>query len=106
MKTPEEIKKGLECCYTALKDPYFACKGCPYGDMRVCDGDMGLDALAYIQQLERERDAMFRDLQRKSFGCDKCKHYLVKSRQLCALPLSERNHEFRCWEWRGMEVDG
>lgn len=47
MKTPDEIKKGLECC------AYGTCSDCPY----VHDGctyEMEkIDALEYIQQLER-----------------------------------------------------
>lgn len=51
MKTPEEIKKGMEICF--LKpNPKLSCAGCPYGDMRVCGNDLGVDILAYIQQLE------------------------------------------------------
>ena len=55
MKTPEEIKKGLESCRAD------ECHGhhidCPYKDdsfciMRVCG-----DALAYIERLEFEHDA-------------------------------------------------
>ena len=49
MKTPEEIKKGLQCC---AKD---GCYDCPY--VTECDlGKRGTpydaDALSYIQQLE------------------------------------------------------
>ena len=55
MKTPEEIKKGLECCASFL----FDCPHCSYYE--VGDGDcvdeVKRDALHYIQQLEAERDA-------------------------------------------------
>lgn len=54
MKTPEEIKKGLECCpgqYSSI-----GCGKCPYSiDGRYCgrNGDQPMkDALVYIQQLE------------------------------------------------------
>ena len=52
MKTPEEIKKGLEYCNEEHED----CKGCTYFDdedyeMKCLDSVM-VDALAYIQQLE------------------------------------------------------
>lgn len=61
MKTPDEIKKGLECCVEGK------CSECPYE--RVCDvylaADEGLipadaplaDWFALVNQLERERDA-------------------------------------------------
>lgn len=60
MKTPEEIKKGLECCIVGK------CSECPY--MHECDdhlseggemlpADVVLnDIAARIQQLERELD--------------------------------------------------
>lgn len=52
--TPDEIKKGLECCSISYAD----CNNeCPYKP--DCDGSQILkDALALIQQLEAERDAM------------------------------------------------
>ena len=49
MKTPDEIKKGLECCAD-----YGNCsaQGCPYNLIKDCGHDLYSDALAYIQQLE------------------------------------------------------
>ena len=50
MKTPEEIKEGLEHC---SED---GCKGCNYEeDCNMADGFsvLAFDALAYIQQLEQ-----------------------------------------------------
>lgn len=52
MKTPEKIKKGLECC---IKNSEEACYDCPY--MIDCEtfgnaGNHSRDALAYINQLE------------------------------------------------------
>ena len=63
MKTPEEIKRGLECCNT-----FNACSICPYE--HIVDTEHGwacvvirnADTLAYIQQLERERDAAVEDI--------------------------------------------
>lgn len=51
MESPDRIKKGLVCC---SED---GCKGCPYeNDCDTADGFsvIAFDALAYIQQLERE----------------------------------------------------
>lgn len=52
MKTPEEIKKGLECCANGN----LACEGrCVYEDdccFPDCKEELQLDALAYIKQLE------------------------------------------------------
>lgn len=51
MKTPEEIKKGLECCMKASEE---ACDHCPYskGCERFEACNLYRDALAYINQLE------------------------------------------------------
>lgn len=52
MKTPDEIKKGLECC---KKNSEEACYHCPYMiDCETFDnaGNHSRDALAYINQLE------------------------------------------------------
>ena len=53
MKTPDEIKKGLECCFSAA-DCEVPIR-CPYAfEMGSCDNLMMFDALAYIQQLEAD----------------------------------------------------
>ena len=50
MKSPDEIKKGLECCAASYADCH---KECPY--KLDCDGSQILkDALALIQQLQAE----------------------------------------------------
>ena len=49
MKTPEEIKKGLEICGDVK---CHDCRGCPY-DGTTCHNELNNDALAYIQQLEQ-----------------------------------------------------
>ena len=53
MKTPEEIKTGLEYC--SQNDPY-PCNGCPYERDELLENawrcNLNADALAYIQQLE------------------------------------------------------
>ena len=76
MKTPDEIKKGLECCAD-----YGNCsEGCPYNPIRDCGNALYEDALAYIQQLEEERDAIEDDFARVGtevkdpFVCDFCMH--------------------------------
>lgn len=68
MKTPEEIKKGLECCSNINAD----CKGeCPYFMVEGCLKQCKDDSLAYIQRLEHERDVLLKEL---SYNCGKCKH--------------------------------
>ena len=56
MKTPDEIKKGLECCGG---DCFNGNEECPYNkdDLKEnisCIRWMSKDALAYIQQLESQ----------------------------------------------------
>ena len=53
MKTPEEIKKGLECCSDAYEFD-GDCIECPYKDEQWCVDKLKIDALAYIQQLENQ----------------------------------------------------
>ena len=55
MRTPEEIKRGLECCMKAGFQP-GSCKVCPYYDEGIhdCAGVLGKDILQYIQQLEAQ----------------------------------------------------
>ena len=53
MKTPEELKKGLDYCANFV---YFCDEECPYCDSLSngvdCASKLHADALAYIQQLE------------------------------------------------------
>lgn len=50
MKTPEEIKKGLQHCAVP---GIVTCMGCPYDDGHIdCTKDKNTDALAYVLQLE------------------------------------------------------
>lgn len=54
MKTPEEIKKGLFCCWED------GCTTCPYDEdctMEANFEQLAKDALAYIQQLEADKAA-------------------------------------------------
>ena len=47
MKTPEEIKKALECCARMT-----GCANCPYMGEK-CALKVSVDTLEYIQQLEQ-----------------------------------------------------
>lgn len=85
MKTPDEIKKGLECC------THGTCDSCPYAEDGCTSDREKIDALEYIQQLERqigeltekvaqlekERDALLADLRDADMlECAHCAHYI------------------------------
>lgn len=52
MKTPDEIKKALECCFNAAQ-----CGDCPYYPVS-CDRELVRDAREYIRQLEKENERL------------------------------------------------
>lgn len=120
-RTPEEIKKGLLHC---SED---GCKGCNYeDDCNMADGFsvLAFDALAYIQQLERERDearndldtlnyavtelhsaydamkrerdAAVEDMKHMHLACETCIHYTPG--YFCPGCKSRSN-----WQWRGVQ---
>ena len=123
MKTPEEIKKGLECCMS-IDCP----SDCPYIN---CDEDCNVvlnnDAIACIkyfkdqlreatkkiEQLERERDAAVEQLKEDDradlFRCSHCEH---EELTLCEIVDCENcDKECPCatcfdmsnWQWRGVQ---
>ena len=77
MKTPDVIKKGLECC---KEDECFGDReNCPYtADPKLCVGVMCADALALIQQLDAENDRLKDDV---------CREYNIQDE------LKERIHQ-------------
>lgn len=58
MKAHDEIKKGLEVCNIWMVDEPNRCMECPYFCTKDCADTLMKHALALIQQLEAERDAM------------------------------------------------
>lgn len=103
MKTPDEIKKGLEHC---SED---GCKGCNYeDDCNMADGFsvLAADALAYIQQLEedqKERDVLadaYQELeanQPKWISVDAEQKPVHGHEYLCVCSLpDDPKHE---WDW-------
>ena len=117
MKTPDEIKRGLKACYSSVE-----CTDCPY----IGEDPAGVDcfdlvkvhAKALIQQLEqdnaqkderirkleREREAMLRQL---SMHCEACKYWEApmscKECSTCTNPWKVNPKEN--WEWRGVEEE-
>lgn len=97
-RTPEEIKKGMECCCT--EDLH--CSGCNY--CNICDIDVHAidrDALAYIQQLERERDAAVENI---FPWCGNCKHEKLGYGVGPCPPIEEYlTNDCGNWEWCGVQ---
>ena len=104
MKTPEEIKKGLECCTAEFNE----CDSCPYREYNWCEEKLKDDALELfiklfdckakyeylakeylrlskrLAQVERERDAAVADLRRAdSVDCEHCAHYMPFGESRC-----------------------
>ena len=117
MQIPDEIKRGLEMC----AETCFVCPAeCPYMMTECSQGDKVMaDALAYIQQLEqdnaqkderirqleREREAMLRDMKAWP-ACDACKHRnLLCTQKPCSECREAGNGKTVMWEWRGVEED-
>lgn len=109
MKTPDEIKKALECCFYDSEQ----CGECPYYPVS-CDRELVRDAREYIQQLEAqnaellkkveqlqaERDAAVDDLQ-MGVCCGTCAYDDTDvNEQPCA--TCARATTFGNWEWRGV----
>ena len=109
MKTPEEIKKGLDDCLPRWNEKKLTvrCDDCAYkGNGLWCRNMLFKDASTYIQklesrlaQVEMERDAAVRDLncnwkcaicKKFTRPVDKCPHY-----RECGL-------SYMFWEWRGV----
>ena len=118
-RTPEEIKKGLECCMGVAD-----CLACPYkkeysDGSKSCVETSTKDALAYIQQLEnhigeltekvkqleRERNAAVEDmteLMHLGKFCRHCKH-LTEDGECTFDFAANKCAPWNCWQWRGVQ---
>lgn len=106
MKTPDEIKKGLECRKRGYSEKCNRiCSQCAFYVPNLSIATLYANALAYIQQLERERDAAVEDL--KKMGefrpyCGLCAHEKVGIDEepcgTCREGYFENN-----WQWRGVQ---
>lgn len=109
-KTPDEIKRGLEiaktnCLYVEHCEvicPYN--KNCDVSDpdaMTEIPREMVSDAHTYIQQLERERDALMEYIRGRCFTC---RHNLRGiNEEPCASCVWYKDR--LGWEWRGVEEE-
>ena len=104
-KTPDEIKKGLECC---TEPSGSMCPFCPYAEngyvSDTCREEMAADALALIQPLEAERDSAVADIKQMVLDpyepcfCDYCK----LTEEECARSNCKGRSAF---VWRGVQKE-
>jgi len=102
MKTPEEIKMALKGCKA-----FSSCSRCPYfgpSDMLSCKQRRNADALAYIQQLERERDAAVEDMTNivMKYGEPYCEYCEGNDTHNCTGRCWSFNEGFK---WRGVQKE-
>ena len=113
-RTPEYIKTSLAAHGSSCAE---RCADCEYGNAPRLDCSEGLciDALAYIERLEAERDAAIKDIPR---ACGYCKHYNDPPKiedtkhgmkvSYCEKECRHISGVNTGWEWRGLkppEVD-
>lgn len=115
MKTPDETKKGLECCLGDCHN--YHCEECPYRNPDTVDYDgcpdngreLAEDALALIQQLEAERDALIDAVKDWGGSCAVCKHYDKPEDsfpcRFCAERFPEDEDKISHWQWRGVQKE-
>ena len=117
-RTPEEIKKGLECRKRWGTSCNLDCSECDVFIPGMNGTILASDTLAYIQQLEervvdlnktskeleRERDAAVEDmteLMQLAQFCRHCKHLTEDGE--CTFNFAVNKGEPWCWQWRGVQ---
>ena len=130
-KTPDEIKKGLECCCDLMG---VMCPYCPYAEdgdaSETCREEMAGDSLALIQRLqaenaeqaetimwmeakrddlkrtirhlEAERDAIMQDMNK---NCTSCKHSGMNNPDNPCYKFEEQCRDYSNWQWRGVQKE-
>lgn len=120
MRSPNEIKKGLECCQLAFG--FRECGSrCPYYRDSSCGALLAADALALIQQLEArahqldllnvgllvekaqleaEREALSEEL-KNAHSCFACKKFRRNGGNCCGGSVCM----MRDFEWRGVQKE-
>ena len=129
-RTPEEIRKGLECCTPRYESKHWvSCHNeCPYRSEGVfCRNVLQKDIKALIRQLERDRNvaaqentALRADLKEAdAIECSHCLHFRTEEQTDPCIEAdydcdSCKNEKCKCrscregnpnWEWRGIQKD-
>ncbi len=93
-KTPDEIKKALECC-----TEFYRCDKCPYFGMPCESDELVIDALALINALLADLTLVCGS---ESINpCLVCSHYRTDWEK----PGCELNGLACIWSWRGVQKD-
>lgn len=103
MKTPEEIKKGLEACKADECHGHHT--GCPYDDDIFCIMHICGDALAHIEQMEKRtslntlRDAIYEDAVAHGLweSTDYTVREIIDEHKSCGTPCANHDELLRCY---------
>lgn len=98
MRTTEEIKRAM-ACPVCEQGEQLECSECVYHgrELPPCLPAMHEDAIACIQRLEAERDALL-NIARHFAGCFQCKHEPTNPEYQPCKGCGILNNN---WEWRG-----
>lgn len=100
MKTPEEIKRGLD--YLSIKDITQKMDMWKEGIAYDYAEDAAADALAYIQKLEQEKELLIEQLHGYCFAC---KHHGKPFYEFPCNDCADSSNDVDNWEWHGVEEE-
>lgn len=91
-KTPDEVKKGLECCAASYADCH---KECPY--KLDCDGSQILkDSLALLQKLQDEKGELLKNVEQLQAELADTRKAVSMTNGLCDICKHQNAHENEC----------
>jgi hypothetical protein len=114
MKTPDEIKKGLECCAAGFYENI--CAACPYSSLAMaeCPTKLKADALTLIRWHEEKNEAMHAEIVRlqaeRDAAVENIRGDCVYCLHLCEDMVAPScfdcaNKGYYRWEWRGVQKE-
>lgn len=106
-RTPEEIKRWLRWATYDCKKKSEKCDVCEYKDDcgQYCGTDANGDILAYIEQLEAERDSLYESVKRMAM-CKDCKSVDAPiMEEPCKSCKADQYCDKNNWAWKGVRVE-
>ena len=96
MKSPDKIKKGLECCSVGIYENF--CNDCPYNSLAMaeCPTKLKTDALALIQQLQAENAEQTERIRQLEAERDAMKEALGLMVYQYCVSGTELDHRYMC----------